>query len=239
MSAAPLLDMADVHTYYGLVYVLQGVSLTAEAGRVTAVLGRNGVGKTTLMRTLIGFTPPRRGRIAFAGTDITAWPPYRIARSGVALVPQGRRIFPSVSVREHLDIARSAVAGRRTSPTWDVERIFALFPRLHERAENRAGTLSGGEQQMLAVARALINNPRLVLMDEPTEGLSPFMVDDLKRLIATLRAEDVGVLLVEQNLDFALSVADRVYIMERGRIVREAAPEEVRDDDTTKAYLGL
>ena len=239
MPAAPLLDVADVHTYYGLVYVLQGVSLTAEAGRVTAVLGRNGVGKTTLMRTLIGFTPPRRG------TDRVR----RHRHHRLAVVSHcAQRHGPRSARPPHFSHGVGARASRYRPlrrrrpadiPDMGCGKIFALFPRLHERAENRAGTLSGGEQQMLAVARALINNPRLVLMDEPTEGLSPFMVDDLRRLLQTLRAEGVGVLLVEQNLDFALSVADRVYIMERGRIVREAAPEEVRDDDTTKAYLGL
>ena len=225
----------DIHTYYGEGHILQGVSLAAEKGSVVAVLGRNGVGKTTLIRSLIAFTPPRRGRVELAGNDVTGWPSYRIVQLGIGIVPQGRRMFPSLSVREHLDIAR-----RDAPDGWDTERVFALFPRLRERTSNRARTLSGGEQQMLAVARALIGNPRILLMDEPTEGLSPFIVDELKRLIGVLKESGITILLVEQNLGFALAVADYTYVMDKGRIVHAAPPAALAADAEIKAsYLGV
>jgi len=225
----------DIHTYRGEGHILQGVSLAAEKGTVVAVLGRNGVGKTTLIRSLIAFTPPRRGRVELAGNDVTGWPSYRIVQLGIAIVPQGRRVFPSLSVREHLDIAR-----RGARDGWDIERVFALFPRLAERASNRARTLSGGEQQMLAVARALIGNPRILLMDEPTEGLSPFIVDELKSLIRRLKDGGMTILLVEQNLRFALEVADYTYVMDKGRIVHAALPAALEADTEIKAtYLGV
>src|SRR3989441_2913940 len=193
MSAAVAIE--DIHTYYGESYVLQGVSLTVEEGKVATILGRNGVGKTTLIRSVMAFTPPRRGHIRLRGQDVTGWPAHRIARHGVALVPQGRRIFPSLTVREHLEIA--AHSGK-----WNAESLFEVFPRLRERASNRAATLSGGERQMLAVARALISNPQVLLMDEPTEGLSHVVVEQLALLPRSLKAMGVTILLVEQNLEF-------------------------------------
>jgi branched-chain amino acid transport system ATP-binding protein len=234
-----MLVIDDVHTYYGAGYVIQGVSLSVAAGSVACVLGRNGVGKTTLIRTAIAFTPARRGRVIMDRKDVTRWPAYRIVREGMTLVPQGRRIFPSLTVAENLQIACRASSGRAV-PVWNEDAVFALFPRLRERQTNRAGTLSGGEQQMLALARALVGNPRVLLMDEPSEGLSPHLVEELKALIRQLKANALAVLLVEQNLSFALDVADHVYVMDKGRIVFEASPEQLMaDDEVKKTYLGI
>ncbi len=241
MTAQAMLAAEDLHTYYGDSYVLQGVSLAVQRGRIAAVLGRNGVGKTTLIRSVIAFTPARRGKVLFEGKDITRWPSYRIAQSGIGLVPQGRRIFPSLSVRENLDIARRAVPQNDASTqAWGLDRVLELFPPLRERWRNGAGTLSGGEQQMLAVARALVGNPRFLLMDEPTEGLSPQIVAELKELIQRLRAGGMAILLVEQNLDFALALADEVYVMDKGRIVFAGLPRDLANDEEIKhTYLGV
>ena len=231
MSAAVAIE--DIHTYYGESYVLQGVSLTVEEGRVATILGRNGVGKTTLIRSVMAFTPPRRGQIRLRGEDVTGWPAHRIARHGVALVPQGRRIFPSLTVREHLDIA--ARPGK-----WRADSLFELFPRLRERASNRAATLSGGERQMLAVARALMSNPQVLLMDEPTEGLSLVVLEQLAELMRNLKATGVTILLVEQNLEFALSLADEAYVMDKGRIVhRSSAQALLQNEEVKRTYLGV
>ena len=234
-----MLSVEDIHTYYGESYVLQGISLQVERGRIAAVLGRNGVGKTTLIRSIIAFTPPRRGQVIFEGTDIARFPSYRIAQAGIGIVPQGRRIFPSLSVRENLEIAaRAAVPG--APPAWTIDSALALFPALAERLKNGAGTLSGGEQQMLAVARALVGNARLMLMDEPTEGLSPQLVAELKQLVLRLRESGLGILLVEQNIDFALETADTVAVMDKGKIVYRGAPRELAaDEGVQKTYLGL
>jgi branched-chain amino acid transport system ATP-binding protein len=232
----PVLRVEDIHTYYGSSYVLQGVSLDVRPGSIAAVLGRNGVGKTTLIRSIMGFTPARSGRIVYAGDDITRLPAYQIVGRGVALVPQGRRIFPSLTVHEHLVIARRSMSNGRA--VWDEQAIFELFPRLHERRQNKAATLSGGEQQMLAVARALVSNPSFLLLDEPTEGLSPFLVDELRKLLVRLRDAGISALLIEQNLAFAVAVADRVFVMEKGRIVLECAPAEITNDqDIIRRYL--
>ncbi|HEY1507309.1 MAG TPA: ABC transporter ATP-binding protein [Stellaceae bacterium] len=239
MSAAPMLAVEEIHTYYGESYVLQGISLSVERGRVAAVLGRNGVGKTTLIRSIIAFTPPRRGRVVFAGQDVTRWPSYRIGQAGMGLVPQGRRIFPSLSVRENLEIAaRAAMDG--TPAIWTVDSALALFPALRVRLKNGAGTLSGGEQQMLAVARALVGNARLILMDEPTEGLSPQIVGELKQLVQKLRDSGLAILLVEQNIEFALDIADTVSVMDKGKIVWHGLPRDLAaDEGVQKNYLGL
>jgi branched-chain amino acid transport system ATP-binding protein len=229
-----MLAVADVHTYYGDSHVLQGVSLGVAPGEVVAILGRNGMGKTTLIRSVVGFTPPRRGRVRFQGEDISAWPPFRRIERGMALVPQGRRVFPSLSVRENLDVARGG-RGR-----WDLERVYGLFPRLRERAPNRANKLSGGEQQMLAIGRALMSNPALLLMDEPTEGLAPLLVREVGRVIGELKREGLSILLVEQNLPMAASVADRVHVLNRGEIVYSGAPAELLANEEVKSrYLGV
>jgi branched-chain amino acid transport system ATP-binding protein len=231
-----VLKVEDIHTYYGASHILQGISLAIEPGEVVAVIGRNGVGKTTLVRSIVGLTPPRRGRIAFKDTDITRMPAYRIARLGVGLVPQGRRIFASLSVREHLQVtARSRGAGR-----WTLERMTALFPNLRERLGQTANKLSGGEQQMLAAGRALVGNPDLLLMDEPTEGLAPLMVRELGRLVENLKETGTAILLVEQQLAFVLRHADRIYILSKGQIVHHCRPAELADDHETKSrYLGV
>ncbi len=233
-----MLETADLHTYYGVSHVLQGVSLAVGAGEVVGLLGRNGMGKTTLIRSIIGFTPARRGRVRFKGVDITGWAPFRAVQHGMGLVPQGRRVFPSLTVRENLDVARRTASTAATP--WTLERVYALFPRLGERARNRADKLSGGEQQMLAIARALMTNPDLLLMDEPTEGLAPLLVREVGRAIGELKRQGLSILLVEQNLPLALSVVDRVHILSRGQIVHTCAPAELAADDTVKSrYLGV
>jgi branched-chain amino acid transport system ATP-binding protein len=230
----PVLAVGDVHTYYGDSHVLHGVSLAVGAGEVVAILGRNGMGKTTLIRSVIGFTPPRRGSVRLNGADVTGWAPFRRIERGMALVPQGRRVFASLSVRENLAVARSG-SGR-----WDLERVYGLFPRLRERAPNRANKLSGGEQQMLAIGRALMSNPALLLMDEPTEGLAPLLVREVGRVIGELKREGLSILLVEQNLPMAASVADRVHVLNRGEIVYSGVPAELMANEDVKArYLGV
>ena len=230
-----MLEVRDIHTYYGESYVLQGVSLRIEKSQVVGILGRNGMGKTTLIRSIIGFTPPRQGQVLFKKKDITGWPSYRAVALGMGLVPQGRRVFPSLTVIENL-----AVATRGDGGPWTVERVMDLFPRLRERAEHRAGKLSGGEQQMLAIARALMTNPDLLLMDEPTEGLAPLLVREVGRVIGDLKARGLSILLVEQNLPLALKVADHVHILSRGRIVHSSAPQALWANEEIKSrYLGL
>ena len=231
-----MLKVENIHTYYGASYILQGISLAIEPGEVVAVIGRNGVGKTTLVRSIVGLTPPRRGRILFKDTDITHTPAHRIARLGVGLVPQGRRIFASLSVREHLQVT----ARRRGAAQWTLERLITLFPNLAERLGATANKLSGGEQQMLAAGRALVGNPDLLLLDEPTEGLAPLMVRELGRLVEALKQTGVSILLVEQQLAFVLRHADRIYILSKGKVVHHCRPGELADDHETKSrYLGV
>ena len=228
------LEVEGVHTYYGESHVLHGISLRVDPGEVLAILGRNGMGKTTLVRTIVGFTPPREGRVLYEGTEITRLPPFRMVALGMALVPQGRRVFPSLSVRENLDVAR------RGEGRWNLEQVYALFPRLRERSDNRANKLSGGEQQMLAIGRALMSNPDLLLMDEPTEGLAPLLVREVGRVIGELKRSGLSILLVEQNLALALSVADRVHVLSRGQIVHSGTPAELMGNDDVKTrYLGV
>ena len=230
-----MLEIDDVHTYYGDSYVLQGMSLNVEKGSVVALLGRNGVGKTTLIRSIMGFTPPRRGTVKFKDQNITGMPAQKVAQMGMGLVPQGRRIFPSLDVRENLGIASQPKSGG-----WDMERVFSVFPRLQERIRHRGNRLSGGEQQMLASARALVRNPDFLLMDEPTEGLAPLLVQELRRTVQELKDEGLSILLVEQNLPFALTLADHVYVMTKGRIVYESSPRELWENEEIKrSYLGV
>jgi branched-chain amino acid transport system ATP-binding protein len=231
-----MLEVQDIHTNYGESYILQGLSLRLGQGQVVAVLGRNGVGKTTLIRSIIGFTPPRRGRILLRGEDITHLAPHEIARRGVGLVPQGRRIFASLGVGEHLEIGQRAGNGAG----WSFDRVLELFPRLRERLRNRGNKLSGGEQQMLACGRALVGNPDILLMDEPSEGLAPLLVRELGRILGRLKTGGASILIVEQNLAFALRVADRVYLMSKGKIVHESRPDELLRNQEVKArYLGV
>jgi branched-chain amino acid transport system ATP-binding protein len=238
--AEPELLVDDVHTFYGDSYVLQGVSLSMGKGTVVAVLGRNGVGKTTLVRTVIAFTPARRGRVLFAGQDVTRLPAYSIAQAGMALVPQGRRVFTSLTVRENLEIAKGRSAPGRASLEWTLDSVLHLFPRLRERLSNRGGTLSGGEQQMLAIGRALIANPHLLLMDEPSEGLSPYVAEEIKQLILRLKQSGLSILLVEQNVELAIGVADLVYVMDKGRIACSVTPTELMaNEPMMETYLGI
>jgi branched-chain amino acid transport system ATP-binding protein len=231
-----MLAVEEIHTYYGDSHILHGISLTVTRGQVLALLGRNGMGKTTLIRSTIGFTPPRQGRVVFKGTDITRQPPFRAVEMGMGLVPQGRRIFPSLSVRENLTVA--ARGGARQG--WNLDRVFALFPRLKERMSHAGNKLSGGEQQMLAIGRALMTNPDLLLMDEPTEGLAPLLVREVGKAIAELKAHGLSILLVEQSLHFAASVADHVHVLNRGRVVHSSSPAELlANEDVKSRFLGL
>jgi branched-chain amino acid transport system ATP-binding protein len=232
-----MLRLDDVHTYYGDSYILQGVSLEVPDRGVVAVLGRNGVGKTTMIRSVIGFSPARRGRILLGDRDITHLPAHRIAKLGIGLVPQGRRVFGSLTVQENLAVAAQRRPG---GAPWTASEVFGVFPRLKERFAFKGRNLSGGEQQMLATGRALVSQPRLMLMDEPTEGLSPLFVQEMGRLIRKLKEQGTAVLLVEQNLAFALALADHVYVMSKGRIVHQSTPGELKDNHEIKSrYLGL
>jgi branched-chain amino acid transport system ATP-binding protein len=222
------LTLADVHTYYGDSHVLHGVSLAVGPGEVVAILGRNGMGKTTLIRSVVGFTPPRRGSVIFDGRDVTHWSPSRRITQGMALVPQGRRVFVSLSVRENLAVARGG------GGPWSLERVYELFPRLRERARNRADRLSGGEQQMLAIGRALMSNPRLLLMDEPTEGLAPLMVKEVRDVLAEINRAGVSVLLVEHNIKVALSLAHRVYLMGKAHIGFAGTVQALKDNPAAR-----
>jgi branched-chain amino acid transport system ATP-binding protein len=231
-----MLRVVDIHTYYGDSYVIQGVSLEVAKGTVVALLGRNGVGKTTLIRSIVGLTPARRGAILFNGQDITRMDSYKIIKLGIGLVPQGRRVFPSLTVKENLAIAERC----SDASGWDFAKIYALFPRLEERRDQRANTLSGGEQQMLAVARALISNPLFVLMDEPTEGLAPVLVREVGDAILRLKEAGLSIFLVEQNLAFARRFADYVHLMSKGQIVYSSTPQQLWEDQEAKhRYLGV
>jgi len=231
-----MLKIIDIHTYYGDSYVLQGISLGVAKGTVVALLGRNGVGKTTLIRSIVGFTPSRRGQILFKDINITHMPSYKITRLQMGLVPQGRRIFPSLSVKENLAICSRGTEAQQ----WDFEKIFALFPRLKERVHHRGNELSGGEQQMLAIARALISNPVFLLMDEPTEGLAPVLVREVGDVILRLKEGGLSIFLVEQNLSFARKFADFTHVMSKGKIVYSSTPTELWENQKVKEqYLGV
>ena len=236
-----LLQVDSVHTYYGESHVLHGVSLRVDAGEAVALLGRNGAGKTTAIRTIVGFTPPRDGRVMLDGRPIQGWPSHRIARAGVALVPQGRRIFAPLSVRENLLLgARPGAPAAAPVAAWTLERVLALFPRLRERSQQSGGTLSGGEQQMLAIGRALLTNGRLLVLDEPSEGLAPIVVREIGEIVARLKGERLSILIVEQNYHLALRVADRVYVMNKGQIVWTGTPAELEGrEDVKRRYLGV
>lgn len=230
--------MQDIHTYYGDSYVLQGVSLDVLPGQVAVLMGRNGVGKTTTLRSVLGLTRPREGQVLFDGRDVTALPTHQIARLGIGLVPQGRRVFPSLTVREHLLTAARASRG---TPSWTLERLFDLFPNLADRLDLRARHLSGGEQSMLAIARALRTEPRCLLMDEPTEGLAPVYVDKVLDVIRALRSGgDLALLVVLPELPLALSLADQVHVMSKGRMAFRGSREDFeRRKDVQEQHIGI
>jgi branched-chain amino acid transport system ATP-binding protein len=231
---AALLEVADLHTYYGESHILQGVTLDVPRGAVVALMGRNGAGKTTTMRTIMGLVRPRRGAVRFAGREITAARTYAIAAAGLALVPETRGIFPSLTVLENLTIAA------RGQGPWTIERVFATFPRLAERQKNSGGKLSGGEQQMLSIARALMTHPALLMLDEPGEGLAPIIVQEIHRVLAQLKAEGVTMLLVEKNFAFATSLADSVVVIGKGRVRWSGAAAALREAHEVKAtWLGV
>jgi branched-chain amino acid transport system ATP-binding protein len=238
LASRAILELRDLHSFYGNAHVVRGASLTVAAGEVVALLGRNGMGKTTLIRSIMGLTPPqvRSGEISWRGETLIGLRPHAIAAQRIAIVPQGRRLFGSLTVTEHLTMLKNA----RAATGWTVERIFALFPRLAERRNHLARQLSGGERQMLAIARALMIDPELILMDEPSEGLAPIMVQHLENIVADLRKDGLSILLVEQNLYTALAVADRIYILETGKVVHEASSSDIaRDPSSLGRYLGI
>jgi branched-chain amino acid transport system ATP-binding protein len=233
-----LLEVRDIHTAYGLSRVLFGVSIEVNAGECVCLLGRNGVGKTTTMRSIMGLTAPTSGHVVWRGRDITGWPPHRVARAGIGFVPEDRRIFADLTVWENLDVAtRGAPGDASTVPRWTIERVFELFPKLAELTDRNGGYLSGGEQQMLTIARTLMGNPALLLLDEPSEGLAPLVVDHLQEQIGRLKREGLTILLAEQNVEFSLALADRVYVLEKGALRFTGPAATLRDDQRRRHEL--
>jgi branched-chain amino acid transport system ATP-binding protein len=228
-----VLEVEGLHTFYGKSHILHGVALAVNEGELVTLLGRNGAGKTTTLRTLMGLVRPREGRIRMFGKDVTGWPAFRIAQLGVGYVPEGRKIFASLTVDENL-----RVPVERPGP-WTIERVYQLFPRLQERKGNKGRQLSGGEQEMLAIARALLLNPKLLFLDEPSQGLAPLIVQDVFRVIVQMRNEGMSVLLVEQNVRAAVEIADRAYVLDDGRVVYEGpAAEFAKDEERVRALAG-
>jgi branched-chain amino acid transport system ATP-binding protein len=233
-AQSPLLAIEGLHAAYGLSRVLFGISLQVEAGECVCLLGRNGVGKTTTMRSVMGFLPPTGGRILWKGTNIAGWSPHRVARAGIGFVPEDRRVFAELTVWENLDVAARAA---RRNGKWTIEAVYELFPILRELRSRLGGFLSGGEQQMLTIARTLMGNPELLLLDEPSEGLAPLVVEALLRNIGALKEQGVTILLAEQGVDFSLALADRVYVLEKGRIRHSGPAAELRNDQELRNRL--
>ena len=230
-----MLELSNVQAHYGKVHVLQGCSLKVNDGEAIGLLGRSGVGKTTALKTIMGLVPATGGNISFNGTHLNKIPAHKVAREGIGYVPQGRGIFPSLSVKENLEIGLAKAPEVET-----LEHVFERFPRLKERVGQSGGTLSGGEQQMLAIARCLILKPKLLILDEPTEGIMPILVQDIRKEIATVNEAGVSILLVEQNIKTALKLCSRIYLMEKGAVVHEAAADELAEDkETLHRYLGV
>jgi branched-chain amino acid transport system ATP-binding protein len=223
-----LLEARELHTYYGASHILHGIDFRIDRGETVGLMGRNGMGKSTLLRSMLGLVRPRHGEVRVRGSAMTGAEPYRIARQGIAYVPEGRGIFPNLTVRENLVMAaRAGPEGRRD---WTYDRVLATFPRLAERLAHGGWQLSGGEQQMLTIARTLMGNPELLLLDEPSEGLAPIIVENLFEQVQRLKRDGLTILLAEQNLDFVLNLSDRVYILEKGRTVFDGTPAQVRAD---------
>jgi branched-chain amino acid transport system ATP-binding protein len=228
-----VLEAEDLHTYYGKSHILHGVSLDVREGEIVALLGRNGVGKTTTLRSLVGLTPAREGAVRIFGHATTDWPAYRIAALGVGYVPEGRRIFANLTVEENLKVPRESPG------PWTIPRIYELFPRLAERKGNKGRQLSGGEQEMLSIARALLLNPKLLMLDEPSQGLAPLIVQDVFKVVTSARAEGISVLLVEQNVRAAVEIADRAFVLDDGRVVYSGpAAEFAKDEERVRALAG-
>jgi branched-chain amino acid transport system ATP-binding protein len=223
MTAALIAE--GLHTFYGKSHILHGVSLEAAEGQVTALLGRNGAGKTTTLRSIMGLTAPREGRVTIFGTETTRWPPFRVAALGVGYVPEGRKIFPNLTVHENL-----LVPLERPGP-WTPDSVYRLFPRLAERRLNRGRQLSGGEQEMLSIARALVVNPKLLILDEPSQGLAPLITREVFRIVAQMRSEGISVLLVEQNVRISLEIADHAYVLDDGHVVYSGPARELAEDE--------
>ena len=237
-DATPLLEIENIETCYGLSQVLFGLSLSVRAGEMVAMMGRNGMGKTTTIRSIMGLTPARAGAIRFAGDDVRGFPSFRIAQLGIGLVPEGRQIFPNLTVRENLVAAAANRLGSRDP--WGIEKIHALFPRLAERGNNMGGTLSGGEQQMLAIGRALMTNPRLLILDEATEGLAPLIREEIWNCLSMLKGRGQSVLVIDKNIAHLTRIADRHYIIERGRAVWSGTSQQlVAQPDLQHRYLGI
>ncbi len=237
-NASPLLDIADIETSYGSSRVLFGISLTIAAGEVVSLMGRNGMGKTTTVRSVMGLTPPAVGSIRFDGREIHGLPPYRIAKFGLGLVPEGRQVFPNLTARENL-VATAANRNGVADP-WTIAKVFALFPRLAERANSMANLLSGGEQQMLAIGRALMTNPRLLILDEATEGLAPLVREEIWKCLDFLRSTGHSILVIDKNVDALTRIADRHYIIERGRVVWSGNSQAMAQaTDIQHRYLGV
>jgi len=230
----PLLAVDDIHTAYGLSRVLFGISLEVNPGECVCLLGRNGVGKTTTMRSVMGMTPPSSGRVLWKGRDIAGSTPHQVARAGIGFVPEDRRIFAELTVWENLDVAARA-GGRRGH--WTVDTVYELFPKLEELRNRQGGFLSGGEQQMLTIARTLMGNPELLLLDEPSEGLAPLVVDMLREKIGELRDQGLTILLAEQGVEFCLALADRVYVLEKGAVRHAGPAAELRDNKELREQL--
>ena len=244
-ASEALLEVSDIHTYYGDSYVLHGLSLSLAPGKIVVILGRNGMGKTTLVRSIAGLTPPRRGEVKFEGQLLSGRTPYGIAQEGIAIVPQGRRIFKSLTVRENLLLPTSQLAkgkkrAARAGKQWNLKAVLDEFPQLADRIGNLGSALSGGEQQMLAIGRALMANPSTILMDEPSEGLAPKLVQQVQEILVRLRSEGHAILLVEQNLGLALAVADEIYVISSGRFVFHGTSEELsKNTEVLDNHLGV
>ena len=231
-----LLEVEDLHAHYGKSHILHGVRLQVDAGEIVCLLGRNGVGKSTTLKTIMGLVPPSRGRVTFRGAGIAGLPAYRIARLGLGYVPEERRVFPTITVRENLVMGMKAGAARNGG--WTLDRVYDFFPRLKERERQRAGTLSGGEQQMLTIGRTLMGNPELLLVDEPTEGLAPMLVEQVERILSEIHRGGTPVLLVEQAMETAMALAQRVYVMSKGQIVFSGSVQDLGSNDAVrKQYL--